>query len=199
MSVSRRYTSADLDLIEPKNGDRYEIIAGELHGAHAPSGHHQYAADEMSTALRVWSHETGLGMSFSAAGLIFNPEDDVSPDVLWMSIDRLPSAFDQAGHFVIAPDLVVEVLSPGASNERRDRQAKLALYSREGVGEYWIVDVRRRNVLVYRQDDGGLQLVMTLAGDDVLQSPTLPGFSLAIARLWAPSWVPDFQFRRSAE
>lgn len=197
MSVSRRYTSADLDLIEPKNGDRYEIIAGELYVAHAPSGHHQYASDEISTAFRVWSHETQLGMSFAAAGLIFNPEDDVVPDILWMSIERLRTAFDKAGHFTVAPELVVEVLSPGASNERRDRQIKLALYSRQGVNEYWMVDIRRREVLVYRQGEKGLILAKTLAGDDVLESPQLPGFSLAVARLWAPSWVPDFQFWRS--
>jgi Uma2 family endonuclease len=62
MSVSRRYTSADLEAIEPRYGDRYEIIDGELYVTHAPSGHHQYASDEISFALRGWSHETKLGM-----------------------------------------------------------------------------------------------------------------------------------------
>lgn len=197
MSVSRRYTSADLEQMEPKHGDRYEIIDGELYVTHAPSGHHQYATDEISFALRGWSHASGLGMSFSGAGLIFNPEDDVIPDVLWVQSDRLPTAFDSAGHFVVAPNLVVEVLSPGSRNERRDRQTKLALYAREGVDEYWIVDVRRRHVLVYRRANGGLQLVMTLSGEDVLESALLPGFSLAVSRLWAPPWVPDFRFQRS--
>ena len=191
MSVTRRYTSADLEQIEPKHGDRYEIIDGELYVTHAPSGHHQYAADEMSTALRVWSHQTRRGMSFAAAGLIFNPEDDVIPDVLWVRAERLPAAFDAAGHFVIAPDLVVEVLSPGARDVRRDRQVKLALYSREGVEEYWIVDTRRREVHVYRRDGRTLHHLTTLSGDDVLESPVLPGFSLSVDRLWAPSWVLD--------
>jgi Uma2 family endonuclease len=199
MSVSRRWTVADLEQIEPKYGDRYEIINGELYVAHAPSGHHQYACDELQFALRGWSHETGLGMPFSASGLVFDPENDVIPDILWMSAARLEVAFDRAGHFVVAPELVVEVLSPGSKNERRDRQVKLDLYSQRGVGEYWIVDVRRREVLVYRSGEGGLTLTSTLTGDDVLESPQLAGFSLPVARLWAPPWVIDFQFRRPAD
>lgn len=193
MSVSRRWTSADLDGIEPENGDRYEIIDGELYVTHAPSGHHQYASDEMSSALRVWSHQTGLGMSFSGSGLIFDRADDVVPDILWMGRERLRVAFDRAGHFTVAPELIVEVLSPGRKNERRDRETKLALYSSKGVDEYWIVDVVRHEVLVFRRTDERLSLTLTLNGGDVLDSPQLPGFTLPISRLWPPAWVPDFQ------
>jgi Uma2 family endonuclease len=79
---------------------------------------------------------------------------------------------------------MVEVLSPGAANKRRDRQLKLDLYSREGVLEYWIVDWQARTVRVYRRDQTVLQLVATLRGAEVLTSPLLPGFSCSISRFW---------------
>ena len=94
---------------------------------------------------------------------------------------------DDAGHFVAAPELVVEVLSPGSRNERRDRELKLKLYSRQGVREYWIVDWQRREVQVYRREDAALRLVATLASDDTLASPLLPGFACPVADLWPPA------------
>ena len=83
-----------------------------------------------------------------------------------------------------APELVVEALSPGASNERRDRETKLRLYSTYGVQEYWILDWRVRTVEVYRRGDTGLHRVAVLRIDDTLTSPLLPGFTLPVGRLF---------------
>jgi Uma2 family endonuclease len=80
----------------------------------------------------------------------------------------------------------VEVLSPGARNERRDRDLKLKLYSRQGVQEYWIADWLLRTIQVYRRQEAELRLVATLRGDDVLTSPLLPGFSCPLPSLWPP-------------
>jgi Uma2 family endonuclease len=93
------------------------------------------------------------------------------------SAARYRSALDASGHLRRAPELVVEVLSPGAPNERRDREAKLHLYSRRGVDDYWIVDWSVRTVDVYRQRDGRLQLVGRFVGDQPISSPVLLGFS----------------------
>jgi Uma2 family endonuclease len=94
---------------------------------------------------------------------------------------------DDAGHLRAAPELVVEVLSPGAANERRDREKKLALYSRQGVEEYWIVDWRARAVEVHRREGAALRLAATLRDDDQLTSPLLPGFACPISQLWPPA------------
>jgi Uma2 family endonuclease len=69
-------------------------------------------------------------------GLIFSDTDAVIPDVVWVSHERLARLEDEAGPLRGAPELVVEVLSPGALNERRDREAKRKLYSAYGVQEY---------------------------------------------------------------
>jgi Uma2 family endonuclease len=96
----------------------------------------------------------------------------------------LAGTLDQAGHLTKAPELVVEVLSPGKRNEYRDRVAKLKLYSRRGVSEYWIVDWVRRLVEVYRREGDALKPAATLHADDALESPLLPGFSCLVSKLF---------------
>ena len=189
--VSHRYTSADLELLPDRDDVRYEIIDGELCMSKTPDIGHQYAGGEAFLSLQVWSHATGAGTAYVTPGVIFAEDDDVIPDVVWISRARQALAVDAQGHFRTAPELVIEVLSPGSKNERRDRELKLKLYSRQGVREYWIVDWRLRNVQVYRRADAALHLMATLAGEDMLTSPLLPGYSCPVANLWDPSRPAD--------
>jgi Uma2 family endonuclease len=187
MSVMRRYTTADLEALPDIEGVRYEIIGGELHVAKQPRWEHQYTCTAASAALQVWSDETGHGLALGAPGVIFADDDNVAPDVVWISHDRLAQIEDEGGHLGGAPELVIEVLSPGAANVQRDRDKKLALYSRRGVEEYWIVDWRFRTVDQYRRAGDSLELVATLTAEDVLTTPLLPGFRFSVARLWPPT------------
>ncbi len=183
MAVTHRFTSSDLALM-PDDGKRYEVIDGELYVTHQPSWHHQYAASRLYRFLDEWSEHTGLGMANTAPGLIFAEDDDVAPDVVWISRSRLQTALQKDGKLHSAPELIIEVLSPGSRNASRDRQIKLKLYSRRGVQEYWIVDWQQQQVEVYRRQEGSLQLVGTSLGEDRLESPLLPGFTCPIAHLW---------------
>jgi Uma2 family endonuclease len=167
-------------------GARYEIIDGELYVSRQPKLGHQYSGDEVYRALANWNHETGAGFAYTTPGLVFAEDNDVIPDLVWVSRGRLAEAVDDRGHFRLAPELVVEVLSHGRANEVRDRELKLALYSRQGVREYWIVDWQAQKVEVYRPGPTGLQLAATLGSEDNLTSPLLPGFSCPVAGLWAP-------------
>ena len=60
-------------------------------------------------------------------------EDDVAPDVVWISSCCIAATLGPDGKLHAAPELICEALSPGAAHERRDREAKLKLYSRRGV------------------------------------------------------------------
>jgi Uma2 family endonuclease len=186
MSVQRRYTSRDLELLPDVEGTRYEIIDGVLHVSKAPGLEHQYVCTVLGSALHVWSKTTGLGRAVGTPGLVFAEDDDVIPDVIWISKERLRAGRDASGHITIGPERAVEVLSPGSANERRDRESKLDLYSRRGVTEYWIVDWRRHNVQVFRRVEQGLALVTTLGDGESLTSPLLPGFEIPIVELWEP-------------
>ena len=84
----------------------------------------------------------------------------------------------------IAPELVIEVLSPGSSNRRGDQEAKLNLYSRRGVDEYWIVSWQLRQIAVYRRCDSELALAGILCEPDSIDSPMLSGFSCPSASIF---------------
>jgi len=183
MPTALRWTSADLTLL-PDDGKRYEIIDGELYVSRQPHWHHQYTCGMIFSVLNTWSQHTQAGTPNLAPGVIFADDDDVVPDVVWISQARRAAALGPDGHLHAAPELAVEVLSPGSANERRDREVKLKLYSRRGVLEYWIVDWRTRQVEVYRQQDGMLCQAGTLSAVETLTSPLLPGFACPVASLF---------------
>ncbi|BAY77778.1 hypothetical protein NIES25_42470 [Nostoc linckia NIES-25] len=119
-----------------------------------------------------------------APGIIFSDADNVIPDVVWASHERLKLLLDEAGHLTGAPELVVEVLSPGEKNEKRDKETKLKLYSVQGVQEYWICDCIQKKVEIYRREQAVLKLVSTLFHQDELTSSLLPGFNCLVSKLF---------------
>lgn len=179
-----RFTSSMLALM-PDDGKRYEVIDGELYVSKQPHNNHQSVCTNAGWALADWSRRAKLGRVFIAPGLVLSDDADVVPDLAWASHGLLAVGQDAAGHFRAAPELVVEVLSPGEANERRDREVKLALYSRRGVQEYWIVDWRSRQVELFRRRDLALHLIATLTERDTIESALLPGFALPVPELFA--------------
>lgn len=182
---SLRWTTRDLDAMPDDGGwRRYEIVDGELFMTRAPHLRHQSAGGNIYFELESWSRQTQLGKPFQTPGVIFTPNDAVIPDVVWVSKERLENAVDGAGHLIVAPELIVEVLSPGELNEQRDKEVKLKLYSRQAVQEYWVVSWQLKTVEVYRRSDGQLQLVGTLLEGDTLNSPLLPGFGTPVLQIF---------------
>src|SRR6266567_4511350 len=166
-----RWTSKDLEML-PDDGKRYEIVDGELYVSKQPHYHHQRVCVRLTTLLEVWSQQTKAGEANFAPGLIFADDEDVAPDVTWISRERRITALHEDGKLHAAPELVVEVLSPGVINERRDREFKLRLYSRRGIE-------------IYRREKAMLKLDKTLYENDLLQSPLLPGFSCQVSEVFA--------------
>jgi Uma2 family endonuclease len=184
MTTSLRWTSADLDAF-PDDGKRREIIDGELYVTKQPNFYHQLVCSRINALLDDWSLQNSAGLPSTAPGVIFAEDEDVAPDVVWASNAVLAAGLDAAGHLHLAPELAVEVLSPGKKNIQRDREAKLKLYARQGVAEYWIVDWTRRTIDVFRRDGELLVLAATLGAADTLLSPLLPGFAAPVARVFA--------------
>ena len=106
------------------------------------------------------------------------------PDVIWISDKRLESGLNEAGHLTIAPELIGEVLADGKENEQRDRHAKLQLYSKYDVQEYWIVDWRQKTLEIYRREQAQLKLIATLLNSDAITSPLLPQFSVPLDQIF---------------
>ncbi|MBD1928281.1 Uma2 family endonuclease [Trichocoleus sp. FACHB-90] len=179
-----RWTTTDINLLPENEGTRYEIIDGELFMTRAPHWKHQRACGRIFGQLDDWSVSSSLGQASITPGVLFSESDNVIPDVVWASNERLAVLLDEAGHLTGAPELVVEVLSPGAENERRDREAKLKLYASRGVQEYWIADWRLQQVEVYRRENATLKLVATLLTNDEINSSLLPGFTCVVSRFF---------------
>ncbi|RCJ22582.1 hypothetical protein A6S26_20795 [Nostoc sp. ATCC 43529] len=179
-----RWTISDLELLATDEWKRYEIIDGELFVARAPHWRHQRTGGNVYLELEIWSRSSKVGQAIATPGIIFTNADNVIPDIVWISNERLAQLLDDEGHLRGAPELIVEVLSPGTINERRDREAKLKLYSSTGVEEYWIANWQLQQLEVYRRETAQLKLIATLLADDEITSPLLPGFSVRVQRFF---------------
>jgi Uma2 family endonuclease len=175
-----RWTIHDLEVLPANEWTRYEIINGKLFVERTPHRRHQQVCGKIARQLDAWSESSGLGETIIKPGLIFSEADSVIPDVVWVSRERLVQIEDEAGHLTGAPELVIEVLSPGIPDELRDKDAKLQLYSVHGVREYWIVDRFTKQVEVYRRKNPQLVLVATFFGNDKITSPLLPEFCCSL-------------------
>lgn len=187
---THHWTSPDLETL-PDDGRRYEIIAGELYITEIPHLNHQAVCGNVVFLLEQYNTQTHAGVTVFASGIIFSEDDDVAPNVVWISRERLATALWLDGHLHSAPELVVEVLSPGEINERWDRETKLKLYSRRGVLEYWIVNWRTRQIEVYRREEMALKQAGIVYENDILQSPYLPGLRFQVREVFASL---NFQF-----
>jgi Uma2 family endonuclease len=187
MATLFRLTIEDVErLPQPLDDTRYELIDGELYVSTQPSWQHQSTSHEAAVLLHTWNARAGSGIVIPAPGVVFAKDEAVAPDVVWVSQERMPLVLVSDGRLRDAPDLVIEVLSPGPANEQRDREKKLEVYSRRGVREYWIADWQRRAVNVYRRGDGAaLHHAEVLYAEDTLRSPLLPGFECRVAQLFA--------------
>ncbi len=170
-----RLTNADLESM-PEDGNRYEVIDGELYVSSAPGLIHQIILIKIVGVFLDYLRQQPVGHILPGVGVIFDEYNGVIPDLVFASNERLIEALPD-GRFYAAPEIFIEILSPGASNERRDRQVKRSLYTARGAGEYWIVDPENRCVELYRRGEAGDVL---RAGDDV-SSPFLPGVSAPVA------------------
>lgn len=176
-------TVADLDAYPDDDGNRYELIGGELFVSCAPGISHQRVLHNLQVELALYLKEHPVGIIVPGAGAIFSDYDAVIPDLAFVRNEK----WDQVvtgEKFTGALDLVIEILSPGAANRRRDLSAKRGLYGKYGVEEYWIVDIQNLSVLNFRLDGPTLEELTTLTGDDELTSPILPAFQLKVKTIF---------------
>lgn len=175
-------TVADLDAC-PDDNNRYELVGGELFVSRAPRLTHQLVLQRLQVQIYNFLETNPVGLLAPGAGAVFTEYDAVIPDLVFVLKERLSEVVDNE-RFVGAPDLVVEVLSPGKENRDRDLIVKRQLYAKYGVHEYWIVDSENSSVIIYRLGETTLEEVTTLKGHDLLTSPLLPGFQLKVSSIF---------------
>lgn len=164
-------------------GDRTQLVAGEVI-VNEPRPMHGLLQFRLLFAIGKWI-EAGVerGMVIPPTSLTLDEHNVYGPDVLWFSEGNVPADLREYPEGV--SDLCVEIRSPGTW--RYDVGTKRAVYERTGLPELWLVDDRSETVLVYRRSKPGLgsfDVALELERGEVLSSPAMPGFELALERLF---------------
>lgn len=161
----------------PEGGPRYELIGGDLYMAPAPNRFHQEISGNLEFLFRKYLECNCLGKLYDAPfDVVLGDHDVLQPDLLYVSRGRASILTEHGAEG--APDLVVEILSPGSA--RRDEQVKRAVYARVGVGELWIIDPHSRRARVYRFSESADAPVAEVSEGDIVRTPLLPGLEVRL-------------------
>ena len=162
---------------------RRELIDGELYVSPSPTLRHQEAVVAIVVALHEYVADHG-GLALPAPmDVVFAEDTAVQPDVVYLSADRVEE-LDEERIIGVVPDLLVEVSSP--ATRRLDLIKKRNLYEREGVREYWFVDLEVDRIDVHRLDGSGWYgQPQTLGAGEMLTCVAAPGFELSVAEALA--------------
>jgi Uma2 family endonuclease len=182
MQIEPIVTVADLNAM-PDDGNRYETINGELFVSKAPGITHQLVFGNLFLILSSYLTKRPVGQIVATPGLVLSRKDAVIPDLVFIRTERLAQVVS-GERLIAAPELVIEILSPGNENRRRDRTVKRQLYGKFGVKEYWLVDPKKRTVETYVLEDQTLRLASTSGVSDNLTSTVLPGFHCPVSSIF---------------
>ncbi|HKV36318.1 MAG TPA: Uma2 family endonuclease [Pyrinomonadaceae bacterium] len=182
-NIKHLMTVADLDAFPDDDGKRYELIEGELFVSCAPGLPHQLVLAKLITAFTVYLEQNPVGIAAPGPGAVFSNYDAVIPDLVFASKGRLDSIVGN-DRFIAAPELVIEIVSPGNENRSRDLIAKRRLYGKYGVQEYWIVDAENKSVMIFHLTGSTLTQIRIAKNGDEIISPLLPGFTLRVSSIF---------------
>ena len=147
--TAERWTAARVRAL-PDDGNRRELVSGELVVTPAPTYRHQAAVMALSDVLRPWLRASGIGeVMVSPADLSLGEDEVLQPDLF--AFRRAGSVLPREWADIRSLLLAVEVLSPATA--RHDRTLKRLRYQRARVAEYWIVDLDARLIERWRPDD----------------------------------------------
>ncbi|WP_314811150.1 Uma2 family endonuclease [Capnocytophaga granulosa] len=171
------------DYLVWKIKERVELLKGKIFEMSAPSPIHQEISGNLQGALFVFLKNSKCKLYTAPFDVRFPQKGEsqvytvVQPDLCVVcDLEKI----DSKG-CVGAPDLVVEILSPG--NSKKEMKSKFALYQEEGVREYWVVDPERELVFVYVAENKKFRPTIPIA-DDYVCSTIFPDFKIHTADIF---------------
>ncbi len=152
--AAHRYTIDEV-LAFPSDGNRYELVHGELLVTPAPAQQHQKIVTRLCAGLEAYvaGRHPEAEVFVAPADIFWGPEEYVQPDLCVVPADEVTGDWRNCQTLLLA----VEVVSPGSA--QADRVKKRRLYQARGVSTYWIVDPDARMVEVWRPDDERPEIV----------------------------------------
>ena len=176
-TTTRRYTVEEV-LAFPPDGNRYELVRGELLVTPAPTQRHQIVLEELFFRLREYlrPYARVARAFFSPADIIWSPEEYVQPDIFVVPASEVTGDWRDCQTLWLA----VEVSSPRSA--RHDRVTKRQLYQKKGVATYWVVDVDARIVELWHPADQRPEIVSDLLRWRVL--PDAPDLEIRLEEIF---------------
>ena len=170
------------DYANTPEGERYELIDGELITVTSPNIAHQNNRMELGYRMTNFVKMNDGGVVYiPPTDVVLSDNDVIQPDIMFISKER--------NHIITyanvqgAPDLMVEILSP--STAWRDWGVKRELYAKHGVKEYWIADPGNKIVWVMLLTNGVLEIQQTCHSGDTISSSVLAGFTVKVNDIFA--------------
>jgi Uma2 family endonuclease len=181
MSTTTLFTADELLAMPTGMGKRYELVLGALR-VMSPSGwRHGNVTSNIHTRLASFVERHDLGMMFGAETgfrLSRNPDTVRAPDVAFVAKRSLPVKMPNEAFWPGAPDLAVEVLSPGDRTGEIDE--KIDAWLTAGCASVWVVDPELQTVTIYHSRT---QVHVKTVGEEIADDPVVPGFSCRVDEL----------------
>jgi len=175
-----RFTLSDFERL-PDDGNRYEILDGELAMTPSPTTRHQKISRRLHFLLYQVLELTGRGeVYYAPMDVVLDPHTVVAPDIFFVSAER--AEIIEAKNIQGAPDLVVEILSPGT--RRRDVITKARLYARFGVPHYWLVDPDIDRIEFMALRAGAFVTLLQANAPDIARPEDFEGVVIALGELF---------------
>lgn len=180
MATAPRLTADDL-LAMPDDGNRYELLDGEVYQVNPPTLKHQRISI-VAGAWLVRAQKAGHGFAFAApVGVVFPDGSKAEPDLVFVLREHRSILADDAIRGV--PDFIVEIISP--SSRQRDLRLKYRIYERNGVPHYWLCDPDAETITAYALgEDGRYRQTAVWGRDDTLVGPLFSGITQPAAELF---------------
>jgi Uma2 family endonuclease len=182
--LERKITVKEFRAMEFPENDYYiyELINGIIMKKAAPKPIHQFVVRRLSKAFENYLDQNPIGEFLtSPIDVFFDDNSQTQPDLLFIKKER-DFIVDLDEGIMGAPDLIVEILSPGSY--KADKIDKKNLYERFGVKEYWIIDPNNKVVEAFVMNDNAYVMQYILENDGQLASTVLTGFTVDIKILF---------------
>lgn len=177
----KKYTYQDY-LNLPDDGKRYEVINGELVMAPAPNIFHQTVLINLVNELKNFLKKENVGKMLCApTDVKLSDSNVVQPDIIFISLES--SNIVTENNVAGAPDLIIEILSPGTAYY--DLIEKKEIYERFEVKEYWLVDPKKRRVEIFNNVGQQFKLNQRIELEGIAKSSVIKGFEMSLENIFS--------------
>ena len=182
-TASRTTYQEFIKLEIPDDDDHiYELLDGEIVKYSAPESRHQIVLANLHLIMGSHVKQKKLGrVLFAPLSVMLGEHSAPQPDLLFVATKNLSRIEKKC--VMGAPDLVVEIISPGSVV--RDRVQKRGIYEKAGVPEYWIIDPKYFSVEIYQHTPSGYTLFHDVEGEGVVKSKIIKGLKIDVQDIFA--------------